>query len=116
MPPCEPIFQVIESVHDGENLEKLSMESNVLNMHYRKSGYAKYNLVAMLIHKRILAALLLPYMASCIHCSKMKGTIVWFWMDSKLVRDCCGFVEMNVVVLHVHMEKAGNGNGNGMEN
>jgi len=45
MPPCEPVFQGIESGHDGE---KLSMKSNVLNMLYRKSGYAKYNLVAML--------------------------------------------------------------------
>jgi len=34
MPPCEPIFQVIESRCDKENLEKLSMESIVLNMHY----------------------------------------------------------------------------------
>jgi len=68
---------VIESEHDGE---KLSMKSNVLNMLYRKSGYAKYNLVAMLTHKsrRILGALLLPYMASFIQCSRMKGTIVWF--------------------------------------
>jgi len=75
--------------------------------------------VAMLIHKsrRILGALLLPYMASFIQCSRMKGTIVWFWMDSMLVRDCCGYVEMKVAILHGHMEKAGNGNGsNGMEN
>ena len=27
-------IQVIESGRDGENLEKLSMESTVLNMHY----------------------------------------------------------------------------------
>ena len=34
MPPCEPVFQVIESGRDGENLEKLSMENTVLNEHY----------------------------------------------------------------------------------
>ena len=34
MPPCEPVFQVIQSGHDGENLEKLSMETTVLNVHY----------------------------------------------------------------------------------
>ena len=34
MPPCEPVFQVIESGPDGENLEKLSMDTNVLNVHY----------------------------------------------------------------------------------
>ena len=34
MPPCEPVFQVIESGRDGENLEKLSMETTVLNVHY----------------------------------------------------------------------------------
>jgi len=34
VPPCEPVFQVTESGHDGENLEKLSMETIVLNMHY----------------------------------------------------------------------------------
>jgi len=34
MPPCEPLFQVIESGRDGENLEKLSMETTVLNVHY----------------------------------------------------------------------------------
>ena len=34
MPPCEPVFQVIESGRDGENLEKLSMETAVLNVHY----------------------------------------------------------------------------------
>ena len=34
MPPCEPVFQVIESGCDGENLEKLSMETTVLNVHY----------------------------------------------------------------------------------
>ena len=33
MPPCEPVFQVIESGHDGENLE-LSTETTVLNMYY----------------------------------------------------------------------------------
>jgi len=33
MPPCEPVFQVIESVRDGENLEKLSMETTVRNVH-----------------------------------------------------------------------------------
>jgi len=30
----EPVFQVIESGRDGENLEKLSMETTVLNVHY----------------------------------------------------------------------------------
>ena len=34
MPPCEPVFQVIESGLDDENLEKLSMETIVLNVHY----------------------------------------------------------------------------------
>jgi len=34
MPPCKPVFQVIESRRDGENLEKLSMETTVLNVHY----------------------------------------------------------------------------------
>ena len=34
MLPCEPVFQVIESGHDGKNLEKLSMETTVLNVHY----------------------------------------------------------------------------------
>jgi len=34
MPPYKPIFQVIESRHDDDNLEKLSMETTVLNMHY----------------------------------------------------------------------------------
>ena len=34
MPPCEPVFQVIESGRDGENLEELSMENTVLNEHY----------------------------------------------------------------------------------
>ena len=34
MPPREPVFQVIESGRDGENLEKLSMETTVLNIHY----------------------------------------------------------------------------------
>jgi len=34
MPPCEPVFQVIELGRDGENLEKLSMETTVLNMRY----------------------------------------------------------------------------------
>jgi len=34
MPPCEPVFQVIESGRDGENFEKLSMETTVLNVHY----------------------------------------------------------------------------------
>jgi len=34
MPPCEPVFQVIESGRDGENVEKLSMETTVLNVHY----------------------------------------------------------------------------------
>jgi len=34
MPPCEPVFQVIESGRNGENLEKLSMETTVLNVHY----------------------------------------------------------------------------------
>jgi len=32
--PCEPVFQVIESGCNGENVEKLSMETTVLNMHY----------------------------------------------------------------------------------
>jgi len=31
---CEPVFQVMESGRDGENLEKLSMETTVLNVHY----------------------------------------------------------------------------------
>jgi len=36
MPPCEPVFQVIESGRDGENLEKLSMETTVdVHLHYR---------------------------------------------------------------------------------
>jgi len=35
MPPCEPVFQVIESGRDGENLEKLSMETTVLNARIR---------------------------------------------------------------------------------
>ena len=34
MPPREPVFQVTESGRDGENLEKLSMETIVLNIHY----------------------------------------------------------------------------------
>ena len=34
VPPCEPLFQVMESGRDGENLEKLSMETTVLNVHY----------------------------------------------------------------------------------
>jgi len=34
MPPCEPVFQVIELGCDSENLEKLSMETTVLNVHY----------------------------------------------------------------------------------
>jgi len=34
MPPCKPVFQVIESGRDGENLGKLSMETTVLNVHY----------------------------------------------------------------------------------
>ena len=34
MPPCEPVFQVIESGRDSENLEKLSVETTVLNVHY----------------------------------------------------------------------------------
>jgi len=34
MPPCEPVFQVIESGRDGENLEKLSTEATVHNVHY----------------------------------------------------------------------------------
>ena len=34
MPPCEPVFQVIESGRDGENLEKLSMEATILNVRY----------------------------------------------------------------------------------
>ena len=29
MPPCEPVFQVIESGRNGENLEKLSVETTV---------------------------------------------------------------------------------------
>ena len=39
MPPCEPVSQVIESGHDGENLEKLSMENTVLNEHYIIHNY-----------------------------------------------------------------------------
>jgi len=37
MPPCEPVFQVIELGRDGENLEKekLSMETTVRNVHLR---------------------------------------------------------------------------------
>jgi len=35
MPPCEAIFEVVESGCDGENLEKLPMETTVLlNVHY----------------------------------------------------------------------------------
>ena len=34
MPPCEPVFQVIESGRNGEILEKLSIETTVLNEHY----------------------------------------------------------------------------------
>ena len=34
IPPCEPVSQVIELGCDGENLEKLSMDSTVFNMHY----------------------------------------------------------------------------------
>jgi len=34
MPPCEPVFQEIESGRDGENLEKLFMETTLLNVHY----------------------------------------------------------------------------------
>ena len=36
MPPCEPVFQVIESGRDGENLEKVSVKLlyTVLNVHY----------------------------------------------------------------------------------
>jgi len=34
MPPCEPVCQVSESGHDDDNLEKLSMETTVLNMDY----------------------------------------------------------------------------------
>ena len=34
MPPCELVFQVVESGRDGENVEKLSMEPIVLNVHY----------------------------------------------------------------------------------
>ena len=33
IPPSEPVFQVIEVGHDGGSLEKLSMETAVLNMH-----------------------------------------------------------------------------------
>jgi len=48
MPPCEPVFQVIESGRDGENLEKLSMETTVLNVHYvihiNETWLAKVNL------------------------------------------------------------------------
>ena len=39
MPPCDPVFQVIESVCDGENLEKLSMETTVLNVNYVIHNY-----------------------------------------------------------------------------
>jgi len=34
MPPCELVFQVMKTGRDGENLEKLSMETTVLNVHY----------------------------------------------------------------------------------
>jgi len=34
MPPCEPVFQAIELGRNGENLEKLSIETTVLNVHY----------------------------------------------------------------------------------
>ena len=34
MPPFKPVLQVIDSGRDGENLEKLSVECTVLNMHY----------------------------------------------------------------------------------
>jgi len=34
MPPSKPAFQVIELGCNDENLEKLSMESSVLNMYY----------------------------------------------------------------------------------
>ena len=34
MPPCEPVFQMIESGRDGENLEKLSTEATVLKVYY----------------------------------------------------------------------------------
>ena len=34
MPPCEPVFQMIESGRDGENMEKLSMATTVFNVHY----------------------------------------------------------------------------------
>ena len=50
MPPCEPVFQVIESGRDGENLEKLSMETTVRNPYYRihvtfnETSLAKVNL------------------------------------------------------------------------
>jgi len=37
-----------------------------------------------------------PYMVSYIHCSRVKGTIVWFWMDSKLFGDCFGYIEVHV--------------------
>ena len=34
MPLCEPVSQVIESGYNSENLEKLSINSTVFNMHY----------------------------------------------------------------------------------
>ena len=34
-----------------------------------------------------------PHIVSYIHFSWMKGTIVWFWMDSKLFGDCFGYIE-----------------------
>jgi len=33
-PPLNSVFQVIEEGRDGENLEKLSIETTVLNIHY----------------------------------------------------------------------------------
>ena len=30
MPPCEPVFQVIESGHNGENLEKVFFKEKIL--------------------------------------------------------------------------------------
>ena len=39
MPPCGPVFQVIESGSDGVNLEKLSMETTALNPLSPKDAY-----------------------------------------------------------------------------
>ena len=43
MPPCEAVFQVIESGRDGENLEKLSLEATALNVHYVIQFHVTFN-------------------------------------------------------------------------